>query len=229
VALGWREYQTISPPLIYLTSLLPRALTQCLFFGLLGRVVAGTDGEAYAFLGSLVMVIMNSTIMGVTHLTSFDFAVGVFWRIDRARMPTNLGYALRATPWLGEAIINTCACTLLIPLLLGSPELSLAAWRAAPVYLAIVVSTFALGVPVAIISAAYRADVLVANTLSYTLTVLVGLLTPIAALPRGGVLSVLLPAQSGISTVQPGPPHWSAATAVGLEHCRRPFGLRALA
>jgi ABC-2 type transport system permease protein len=221
VRLGWREFRAHNPAHIVLTTLVPRAVLQCVFFALLGRSLGGRASAEFAFVGSLGAIITLTTIVAVCEVPMADKQSGTFYRIRSGLVPPALVFVARAVPY---PLVGFCCAVL--SLVIGAPLVGLARdipriVPALPLYAVMAVTTTAAGLAVGALAVGKRADVMLGNSLAYLILLAGGVVLPAGRVVWIDWLGVLLPLRHGLDAVramlsgQPWLPSTALEVAVG--------------
>jgi hypothetical protein len=200
--LGWREYRAAVPLPILLTAVLPRAVLQCLFFGLLGQALAGTAGARFAFVGSLAAVMTLTTVVAVCDVPMADKQWGTFARLRSGVVSPALVLFARTAPYplvgFGSAVV---ALAVGGPLLLPAGDLPAIA-RTLPLFAAMALTSTGTGLAVGALAVGRRADVLLGNIMAYLILLASGVLVPPERAAWMRWLGVALPLRHGLAAVR---------------------------
>src|SRR5215467_3160290 len=63
VRLGWVSYRASNPIRVVAMTSAPRIALQCIFFALIGRLLNGSAGERYAFIGCVAFGSLTATLV----------------------------------------------------------------------------------------------------------------------------------------------------------------------
>jgi len=202
--IGEREHRAANPWRISLTTTWPRSLLQCLFFTVLGRVLGGEPGQAYAFIGSIAIVIALFTLGEMCDVPMRDRWSATFYRLRSGRIPVPMLYAVRAWPIVAEAALVGLCCTIVVGLLTGQGELTLQLLTLFPVYLLLVFTSAAAGLAAAAVGLFGRAgaDVIIANLGLYLIIAASGALIPPGRLGWLDTLGAVLPMSHGLRAIR---------------------------
>lgn len=199
---GFAEYLAANPLKILLSTMLPRAVLQCLFFTILGGVAAGEAGRRFALVGSIAMVMALSTLVGVCDVPMLEKWSGTFFRIQIGVLRPALTFFARTAPWVIEAIVAATVCTVVVGPLTGQGDLVTPLMARLPLFALIAVTSASAGTAAAAFAVGRRADVLVGNAFAYLSTVAAGLLVPIGAVPGLDIVGRLLPMYHGLRAIR---------------------------
>lgn len=199
---GFQTYFADNPPAILLTTTVPRALLQCTFFTLLGRVVGGEGGARFAFIGSIAMTMTLSSIVGICDVPMLEKWSGTFYRLQLGELRPGTTFVLRSLPWISEAAIDAIACIVVVGPVTGLVGVSVAVLPAIPVYLLMAVTSAAAGLAAASFAVGRRTDVLVGNAFSYLVLVAAGVLVPAGRLSWLDTVGSVLPLRNGLVAVR---------------------------
>ncbi|MFJ2638304.1 ABC transporter permease [Streptomyces sp. NPDC087511] len=200
---GWWEFRVENPPRIVLTALLPRAVLQCLFFTVLGQVVGLTD-LAFAFVGSLAVILTLSGAVAVMDVPMLDKWSGTFYRIRSGRLSPFAVFLVRSLPYTALGLLYTVVAMLVVAPLTGLTHTlpDLLPWL--PVYLLMAWTVSAAGLAGAALAVGRRADGFAGNLLAYLVLLASGVLLPPGRLPWVDVLGTVLPARNGLLAIRAG-------------------------
>jgi ABC-2 type transport system permease protein len=201
--IGNREHRAVNPWWVSLTTMWPRALLQCLFFTLLGRVIGGESTQAYTFIGAVAVSITLFAFGDVGDVPMRDRWAATFYRLRLSRLPVPLVYVLRALPVAGDAAIVVALCVLMVGPVTGQVELTLRLLALLPFYLIMVATSVAAGLATSSIGLFGRvgSDVWVANVAMYLIIVASGALIPPGRLPLLDAVGALLPMRHALEAV----------------------------
>ncbi|HET8641098.1 MAG TPA: ABC transporter permease [Pseudonocardiaceae bacterium] len=202
VRIGFRQYLAANPWPIMLTTEWPRPLLQCLFFTLLGQVTAGEAGGRFAFVGSVAMIMMLNTVVGVGDVPAGEKWFGTFYRLQMAGTPPAGAFALRAIPWTVQGLVTALLCLAIVGPVTGHGDVSLALLPTLPIFVLMAVTSTAAGLAAASPAIGRRADVVVSNGLVYLVITAGGLLVPAGRAPLLDVVGAVLPIRHGVLAVR---------------------------
>ncbi|GAA4952251.1 ABC-2 type transport system permease protein [Nonomuraea thailandensis] len=200
--LGFLEYRAASPWHVVLTAEWPRVLLQCLFFTVLGRVTAGEEGGRFAFVGSVAMVIVLSTVTAIGDVPAIEKVNGTFHRLQLSGLPVAGVFALRSFPWLANGMASAMLCLAIVGPATGNADLSLALLPTLPIFALITVTSAAMGLAAASPSVGRRAESVVANGLTYLLIATAGLLIPVGQSRTLDMIGSVLPVRHGVLAIR---------------------------
>ncbi|MBQ0983203.1 ABC transporter permease [Streptomyces sp. F63] len=200
---GWWEFRVENPPVIVLTALLPRAVLQCLFFTVLGRVIGLAD-PAFAFIGSLAVILTLSGAVAVMDVPMLDKWSGTFYRIRGGRLPAFPVFLVRSLPYTGLGLLYCVVAMVVVAPLTGLTGTLPALLPWLPVYLLMAWTTSAAGLAGAALAVGRRADGLAGNLLAYLVLLASGVLLPPGRLPWVDALGTVLPVRNGLLAVRSG-------------------------
>ncbi len=204
VRIGGREHRAANPWRISLTTTWPRALFQCLFFTLLGRVVGGDDGAAYMFIGSLAIIVTLFTISELGDVPMRDRWSAAFYRLRLGRLPIPVVYTLRAWPMVVEGALMAAVCLLVVGVITGQGGLVRSLLPVFPFYLVMVATSAATGLATASVGLFGRngADTLVNNIAIYLIIATSGALIPLGRVPWIEAVGTVLPLRNGLEAIR---------------------------
>lgn len=221
VRTGFAEHLAENPPKIWLATALPRAVLQCLFFSLLGRIAAGDAGERFAFIGATIVILTLSTLVSVCDLPMFEKWFGTSYRLQLGVLRPATTLLLRTVPWTLEAVVTAVVCIVVVGPLLGQVTLVGVLLTALPFYVFMALTSIAAGSVAASFAVGRRADVLVGNAFAYLTIATTGALVPAGRLPALDLIGTVLPLRNGVLAVRayadgrPWTGHLLAEAAVG--------------
>lgn len=201
VRVGWSEYLAASPPRILLAATLPRVVLQCLFYTLLGGITGGPPGRAFAFVGSLALVICLCTLVGASAVPMIDKWSSTYFRIELGCLRPGAVFALRAVPLLVEAMVSFAVCLVVVAPLVGQANLALRLLPAVPLYFLMAVTSLAAGLAAASLAVSRR-DVVVGNVFTYLVVVGAAVLVPAERVPLPAAVTAWLPLRHGVLAVR---------------------------
>src|SRR5688572_6755442 len=135
--LGWfglTEFLAMNPPSILLTAILPRTVVQTVFFTILGSVLAGADGERFAYVGG-VALILTVVATDVGEVPMADKWSGTFARIRGGVAHPYVVVLLRSWPYPVAATAMAAAAIVVAGPLTGHGRTAVALLSWLPVYL----------------------------------------------------------------------------------------------
>jgi hypothetical protein len=214
---GFREYYAAHPWYIIFTTEWPRAVLQCLFFTMLGQITGGDSGGRYAFTGSVAMIMLLSTVTGVSDVPATELWAGTLYRLQLSRMPLAVTFALRSAPWIVQALATALLSLAITGPLTGNTSLSIGLIPALPLFALMAVSSAAAGLAVALPALGHRSDVIVSNGLTYLIMATGGVLIPVTHEPALRIIGTVLPLSHGVLAVRAYLAHQPWLTDAGLE------------
>ena len=202
VRIGFRQYLAANPWPIILTTAWPRPILQCLFFTMLGQVTAGDAGGRFAFIGSVAMIMMLNTVVGVGDVPAGEKWFGTFYRLQLSRASPAGAFALRALPWTTQAVVTALLCLVIVGPITGHVDVTLALLPTLPLFLLMAITSTAAGLAAASPAIGRRADVVVSNGLVYLVIAACGLLVPAGRAPLLDGIGSVLPLRHGVLAVR---------------------------
>ncbi|HZB48216.1 MAG TPA: ABC transporter permease [Mycobacteriales bacterium] len=221
VRTGFAEYRAANPPAILLTTTLPRAVLQCLFFTLLGRAIGGPDGARFAYVGAVALILTLATMASIGDVPMLEKWSGTFYRLQGGVLRPATTFFLRALPWVAEAVVSALLCIVIVGPATGQGALTVTLLAAFPLYAVMAVTAAAAGAAVAAPAVGRRADVLFGNVLAYLTVACCGALIPAGRVALLDAVGTVLPLRNGILAVRavvdgaPWAGHLLAELAVG--------------
>lgn len=202
--IGGREHRAVNPWRVSLTTTWPRALLQCLFFTMLGRVVGGEAGQAFTFVGSVAIIITLFTFGDLGDVPMRDRWSATFYRLRLGRLPVPLVYTVRSWPAVAEGLLLVAVCMLVVGALTGQGALALQLLALLPLYAVMVVTSAAAGLAVSSIGLFGREgrEVIVANVAMYLTIVASGALIPPGKVVLLDVIGTVLPMRHALQAVR---------------------------
>lgn len=202
IRLGYLEHRAAGPWHIIVTAEWPRVILQCLFFTALGHVTAGSAGGRFAFVGSVAMVIILSTITAIGDVPAVEKANGTFYRLQLSGLHIAGIFALRSLPWLAQGMVAMLLCLVVVGPVTGNAETSLALLPALPILLLMTVTSAAAGLAAASPAIGRRAESVAANGLTYLVIATGGLLIPAGRAPVLDAIGSVLPLRHGVLAIR---------------------------
>lgn len=200
--LGILEVRAAQPWRINLAAWWPRAILQCMFYVLLGQVLAGTEGREFMFVGGLAVIVMLFTITGVADVPMADKWFETYSRLRIGLLPVASVFLLRAVSWVVEAAIAVLLCLAIVGPLTGLHTLSLSLLPLLPLYGVMMVTSAVAGLAVVAPAVAKRADVFVGNAAAAILTIFSGALIPPGLIGWIDTIGTVLPLRHGLMAVR---------------------------
>lgn len=199
--IGAAEHFAENPWRISLTTMWPRALLQCLFFTMIGRVVGGEDGQAYTFVGSVAIIMTLFTLAQICDSPMRDRQSATFYRLRAGRLPVPVIYVIRAWPVVAEAVVLAAVCVVAIGLATGQGELALQLLALFPIYLLMALTSAAAGLTAAAAGLFGRAgsDIIVGNLGMYLIIAASGAMIPPGRVGWLDAIGTVVPMRHGIS------------------------------
>jgi|SRR5579859_697574 len=179
---GIKDVRVAIPFRLFISTTLPRLLTQILFFALLGQFLGGKSFLLYAVVGNAVASMAGPAIAAITQDFSRALRSGTLALL--VATPTNALLPISAwgTGQLLMGVIQSFIGLFLLAPLLGI-HLEPSALLVIPLLLLSALSLYGLGLVLAAISLRIRASVLASNGLIFLIYTLAGVNYPIVALP----------------------------------------------
>jgi ABC-type multidrug transport system permease subunit len=202
VRTAWLLYSAQRPPRIVGTVIGPRLILQALYWTFLGRLVSGSAGARYAFVGATVVVMLATLVSDLSDIPVDDRADQTWFRVVLSPTATFKILLIRALPYLLEAIACALSSAIVVGLILGYWRIAADLVLAVPLYAVIGLSMMMAGTAVAVVSVAMSAEVIVGNLAMYLLLLTSGAVIPSSRVPVLDSLSELLPMRHGVSALR---------------------------
>lgn len=190
-----REHRAANPWRVSITATWPRALLQCLFFTMLGRVLGGDAGQQFAFAGSVAIIIVLFTFGDVADVPMRDRWAATFYRLRLGRLPVPLVYVVRALPGMADAVLVVVLSIVVVGVLTGQLSFVPVLLAHLPFYVLMVLTSAAAGLAAASIGLFGRpgSDVIVANIAMYLIIAGTNALIPRGQVPLLDTVGTVLP------------------------------------
>lgn len=198
--LSYVDHLVANPWRLSLVTTWPRAVLQCLFWVLIGKV--GGSGAAYAFPGAVALSLTLSTIIGLSDVSTLDQRWGTSSRVRMANLSITCLNAARGIPWLVDATVVYLLCVVIVGPLAGLGASTVWLLRAFPVFLLMILSSAAAGLAVAALSARLHTNVLLGNALTWLMLAAGSLVTSVVRLPVLDTVGTVLPMTHGVAAVR---------------------------
>jgi ABC-2 type transport system permease protein len=202
IRFGFLDHWAANPWRISATTTWPRAILQCLFFVLLGNVVASGQGIQFAYIGSVAMILTLPTSVGIAAVPMADKWMGTFYRVRLGRVPAFAVIAMRAVPWLLESLIMVVSCTVVVGAVTGQLGVAVTLLALTPVFVLMAVTSAAAGLAVASFAVSRNVDVLAGNALMYLIIAAGGIVMPVGRLPWLDWIGSALPLRNGLLAIR---------------------------
>jgi ABC-2 type transport system permease protein len=202
VRIGTRLYLAENPPAVLATAVWPRAVLQCLFLTLLGRVAGGPAGQQYAFVGSVALIVTLCTTVGIADIPMGEKLFGTLSRIHSGRLSPAVVLAARTVPYLVDALVAVVLCLVIVGPVTGNAALSVDLVPLLPLYCVVIVTSAAAGLACAALAVRAGVDELVGNGLSYLLVAAGGVLIPPGTVGWLDVIGGVLPLRHGLRAIR---------------------------
>lgn len=125
VRLGLLLLRAEWPPVVWVVGYLIPETLRMLVFVLIGMLVSGADGMAYAFVGCVVLSIATTTVSHVTDLPVTDVHTGTYRSVLLGSVAPFTQYVARALPLGGMALVLATVVAIAVGLLTGQGDLVL--------------------------------------------------------------------------------------------------------
>ncbi|MEU6548668.1 ABC transporter permease [Streptomyces sp. NPDC046915] len=181
------NYLTVAPPRTLILSVLPRAVLQTAFYALLGQLSGGASTVAYALTGAVAYLAITPLVVRLPDIATEERYFGTMGRLLTAGIPVPAILAARCVPYLAEALGTWLAAALIVPVALHQASLTPHLLLALPAYLLVMLAAMSMGLLVTSTCLGRRSEVVLSNTLAYTVLALGGILPG----PQPGVLAPL--------------------------------------
>jgi len=200
---GWTAFRAENPTRVIVTMMLPRAILQCAFVAMLGRVVGGTD-LSYALSGSLAVILTLSGAVAVMDVPLSDKWSGTFHRIRSGRLPVFVVFVLRSWPYALLGVFFMLVALLGVVAVVGAWHLGwqLVLWT--PMYLLMSATVCASGLAGAALAAGRNADIIAGNLISSLILLSSGIVLSPGQLSWVEWIGTVLPVTHGLAAVRSG-------------------------
>lgn len=192
-----------NPAKVLAPTVLPRTLLQAFFFAELGRLVNGTSGAEYAFIGAAAFASTSFTIMGVSDIPITENTAGTYFRLQTSVLAPATTFLCRLPPYVACGALGSAVVIAVDGAALGLRGYSWSALEALPIYVLVSVSIALFGLAVSLLALGRSQDIFISNTASFAAMTLTGSIIP---LPDGLhwllVVAKLLPAYHGLAAVR---------------------------
>jgi ABC-2 type transport system permease protein len=214
---GGREYLAINPPRVVALTLLPRAILQTVFFGLLGRLVGGDELRWYAFVGAATFTMTLSTTVAIAEVPGQDKWSGTMWRIRTGMLAPFTAFVLRSWPYpvvgFGLAVLTWLVAAPMVGV--GWPVAQLIPLL--PCLAVVALSSSTIGLAGAAFAVGRRADILVGNLLAYAMLLCSAALLPPGRIGWADALGQVIPMRHGLAAIRAIQEHRPFATELVAE------------
>ena len=200
---GLTEFLAMNPPSILLTAILPRTVVQTLFFTVLGSVLAGADGESFAYVGG-VALIMTVVATDVGEVPMADKWSGTFGRIRVGVAHPYVVLLLRCWPYAVAAAAMAAVSIVVVGPLTGHGRTALALLSWLPVLLVMAATTTVATLAATLTAVGRRADVLATNAMSFGILLAGGVFLPPGRVAVVDAVGTVLPVRHGLLAVRAG-------------------------
>lgn len=191
-------YRAANPIRLTATTSLPRAAMQVVFFTLISLPMSPLANTSYAFIGSVVIAILLSTLVQVTEVPSEEKWQGTFYRLRGSLVsPVGILY-LRGIPYALEGFVLCLLSIVLAGAITGNLSLIPTLLACAPILLLISLTSVATGLALSSTVLGKRADVVVANGFLYLTVAAAELVSP-TEWPALAAVGSFLPATHGVA------------------------------
>lgn len=200
---GVLEFFVFQPPHIVVTTLLPRAVLQCLFFTVLGGVLGGAAGREFAYMGALAGILPLAGTVCVADVPAHDKWSGTFYRVrTAATMHPFTVFILRCAPYPVQGIVTVVLSMVIVAPLTGLTSLTVDLLPMLPVYMLMSLTTTAAGMAGAAFAIGRRADVFIGNLLQYLILLASGVFLPPGRIGWVDAIGTVLPIRHGLAAVR---------------------------
>lgn len=181
----------------------PRVILQCVFLVMIGRVLSGTAGAQYGFVGCAAFATSSITIVGVCDVTVEDVLSGTYHQIQRGVLRPSTVYLCRVLPYIVDGVIASVLALALAGPILGMTRSALDLAPLLPLYLLTSVTSAMMGLAIAGLASIRSADVLLGNFATYIVLAAAGVVTPA---PRSlawlSAIGEILPLDHGLAAAR---------------------------
>lgn len=202
---------------IVLFSVLPRVLLQLIFYSWLGRTVGGAEGESYAFVGGVVLILASCGIVLAPDVIVDDKWQHTLYQLRLGEPALLTVMLLRSWVYLAQGMVTSLIAILALgPLLTDGRTVwgLLVGWPALAVAGA---SSICLGMTLGAASLSRPVEVLLSNGMFYAVVLFSSAVSPLDDHPVLERIGDLLPAGHAVAFVRgyvAGTPPWPQ---LGLE------------
>jgi ABC-2 type transport system permease protein len=198
--LSFKEYRAASPWWVSLTTSWPRAVLQCLFWVLIGRISGA--GAAFAFPGVVAWVLTNSTVISLSDVPMLDRRSGTYFRVRMADVSIFGLYAARSAPWVLDAGITCVLCVSIVGPVLGLGGLAVGLLLCFPLFLLVILTSSAAGLAVGSLGARFNSNVLLGNALCFLMLAAGSLVSVGSRIPALSAVGDVLPMTHGVAAIR---------------------------
>lgn len=216
VRLGLLLLRAQWPPAVWVVGYLVPETLRMLVFVLIGMLVSGEDGMAYAFVGCVALSIATTTVSHVTDIPVTDVRTGTYRSVLLGSVAPFAQYVARALPLGGMALVLATVTAVAVGLLTGQGDLVLPVlsriWMLVPALL----TTIVLGLFVVAPATGSDWEGITYNGAVALLTVLTGAVFTVTD-PMAAAIGSVLPLTHTISAVRLSLDGQSWLLEIGLE------------
>jgi ABC-2 type transport system permease protein len=118
--LSWKDYRLASAGLTASASIGIRTIFQVAFFTLLGQLIAGDSGRAYAFVGSVAFAPVAAVTSHASAVVTSEVPQGTMYRLRLGNTPLLVVMLLRSWVYIAEGLATSLVALLVLgPTILG--------------------------------------------------------------------------------------------------------------
>jgi ABC-2 type transport system permease protein len=199
---GWRAYVREFPLSVLLATSLPRVLLQIAFYVLLGGIVDGRAGQAYALIGAAAATMGLFTAVNVSEVPAVDLREATAFRHRLGVVSPFVSQVLRAIPYAATGLASAAVGIWVVGPVTGHAALAADLTLTLPLYALMAVTSSLAGLAVGILSTPSDNDIIAGNLLLYAQILLTGAIIPADRLGPAAWLGEILPLSHGITAVR---------------------------
>jgi len=199
---GWRAYFCEFPLSVLLATSLPRVLLQIAFYVLLGGIVDGRAGQAYALIGAAAATMGLFTAVNVSEVPAVDIREGTVFRHRIGVVGPFVSQVLRGVPYAATGLASAAVGIWVVGPITGHGALAAELTLTLPLYAVMAATSSLAGLAVGVLSTPSDNDIIAGNLLLYAQLLLSGAIIPAERLGVAAWLGEVLPLRHGIAAVR---------------------------